>query len=297
MPAIRGMVSGEQHMVGHFTDSDTVLEFVNSKDMTRLAALGTSCPDHFLRTKICPLVVDFDPANPDIDTTLAGLPEAVTAYREGYKAYYDRCKHDNSPALRDPNAVVYLVPGVGMITFAKDKATARISGEFYVNAINVMRGADAVSEYQGLPEQEAFDIEYWLLEEAKLQRMPAPKSLAGRVALRVAVGNLRLDIQNVEYALGRCEALLKGRVQVGDVFHRLVGREQGREERRHFARRHRAVDDLRAAIEDRQRHCDAAEGFHQRAADSLYPGGFARQRIYFFDRHGRPRGFLVERRF
>lgn len=183
MPAIRGMVSGEQHMVGHFTDSDTVLEFVNSKDMTRLAALGTSCPDHFLRTKICPLVVDFDPANPDIDTTLAGLPEAVTAYREGYKAYYDRCKHDNSPALRDPNAVVYLVPGVGMITFAKDKATARISGEFYVNAINVMRGADAVSEYQGLPEQEAFDIEYWLLEEAKLQRMPAPKSLAGRVAL------------------------------------------------------------------------------------------------------------------
>lgn len=183
MPAIRGMVSGEQHMVGHFTDSDTVLEFVNSKDMVRLAALGTSCPDHFLRTKICPLVVDFDPAKPDVDATLAGLPDAVATYREGYKAYYDRCKHDNSPALRDPNAVVYLVPGVGMITFAKDKATARISGEFYVNAINVMRGADAVSEYQGLPEQEAFDIEYWLLEEAKLQRMPAPKSLAGQVAL------------------------------------------------------------------------------------------------------------------
>lgn len=183
MPAIRGMVSGEQHMVGHFTDSDAVLEFVNSKDMVRLAALGTSCPDHFLRTKICPLVVDFEPAKPDVDATLAGLPDAVATYREGYKAYYDRCKHDNSPALRDPNAVVYLVAGVGMITFAKDKATARISGEFYVNAINVMRGADAVSEYQGLPEQEAFDIEYWLLEEAKLQRMPAPKSLAGRVAL------------------------------------------------------------------------------------------------------------------
>ena len=183
MPAIRGMVSGEQHMVGHFTDSDAVLEFVNSKEMVRLAALGTSCPDHFLRTKICPLVVDFDPAKPDVDATLAGLPDAVATYREGYKAYYDRCKHDNSPALRDPNAVVYLVPGVGMITFAKDKATARISGEFYMNAINVMRGADAVSEYQGLPEQEAFDIEYWLLEEAKLQRMPAPKTLAGRVAL------------------------------------------------------------------------------------------------------------------
>lgn len=183
MPAIRGMVSGQHHMVGHFDDSDAVLEFVNAKDMTRLAALGTSCPDHFLRTKICPLVVSFDPAKPNIDATLAGLPDDVASYREGYKAYYARCKHDDSPALRDPNAVVYLIPGVGMITFAKDKATARISAEFYVNAINVMRGADAVSEYQGLPEQEAFDIEYWLLEEAKLQRMPAPKSLAGRVAL------------------------------------------------------------------------------------------------------------------
>jgi rhamnulose-1-phosphate aldolase/alcohol dehydrogenase len=183
MPAIRGMVSEHHHMVGHFTDSDTVLEFVNAKDMQRLAALGTSCPDHFLRTKICPLVVDFDPAKPDVKATLAGLEAAVAEYRVGYQAYYDRCKKVDSPAIRDQNAVVYLVPGVGMITFAKDKATARISGEFYVNAINVMRGADGVSEYQGLPEQEAFDIEYWLLEEAKLQRMPAPKSLAGRVAL------------------------------------------------------------------------------------------------------------------
>ena len=183
MPAIRGMVSGQQHMVGHFDDSDAVLKFVNANDMEPLAALGTSCPDHFLRTKIRPLVVDFDPAKPDVDTTLAGLPEAVAAYREDYKAYYDRCKHADSPALRDPNAVVYLVPGVGMITFAKDKATARISAEFYINAINVMRGASAVSTYQGLPEQEAFDIEYWLLEEAKLQRMPKPKALAGRIAL------------------------------------------------------------------------------------------------------------------
>ncbi len=183
MPAIRGFVSGNQHMVGHFNDSDAVLEFVNAQDMEPLAALGTSCPDHFLRTKIRPLVVGFDPAENNIDAVLEGLPEQVAAYREDYAAYYDRCKHDNSPALRDPNAVVYLVPGVGMITFAKDKATARISGEFYVNAINVMRGASAVSEYCGLPEQEAFDIEYWLLEEAKLQRMPKPKSLAGRVAL------------------------------------------------------------------------------------------------------------------
>lgn len=183
MPAIRGFVSGNQHMVGHFNDSEAVLEFVNARDMRPLAALGTSCPDHFLRTKIRPLVVDFDPAKGNIEDVLAGLPKQIAAYREDYAAYYDRCKHDNSPPLRDPNAVVYLVPGVGMITFAKDKATARISGEFYVNAINVMRGASAVSDYTGLPEQEAFDIEYWLLEEAKLQRMPKPKSLAGRVAL------------------------------------------------------------------------------------------------------------------
>jgi rhamnulose-1-phosphate aldolase/alcohol dehydrogenase len=183
MPAIRGMVSGQQHMVGHFDDSDAVLEFVNAKDMVALAALGTSCPDHFLRTKIRPLVVDFDPAANDMEAVMAGLPAQIAAYREDYAAYYARCKHADSPALRDPNAVVYLVPGVGMITFAKDCATARISGEFYVNAINVMRGASAVSTYCGLPEQEAFDIEYWLLEEAKLLRMPKPKSLAGRVAL------------------------------------------------------------------------------------------------------------------
>lgn len=183
MPAIRGFVSGQQHMVGNFVDTDTVLDFVNAAQMRDLAALGTSCPDHFLRTKICPLVVDFDPAQGNIDAVLEGLEAQVAEYRKGYEAYYDRCKHADSPALRDPNAVVYLIPGVGMITFAKDRATARISGEFYVNAINVMRGASAVSEYCGLPEQEAFDIEYWLLEEAKLQRMPKPKTLAGRVAL------------------------------------------------------------------------------------------------------------------
>lgn len=183
MPVIRGQISNLQPMVGHFDDSPAVLEFVNSKNMAALAELGTSCPDHFLRTKIKPLVVDFTPAKPDVAATVAGLAAQIAAYRADYSAYYSRCKHDNSPALRDPNAVVYLVPGVGMITFAKDKATARISGEFYVNAINVMRGASAVSTYVGLPEQEAFDIEYWLLEEAKLQRMPRPKSLAGRVAL------------------------------------------------------------------------------------------------------------------
>ncbi|MBU3029140.1 bifunctional rhamnulose-1-phosphate aldolase/short-chain dehydrogenase [Paracoccus marinaquae] len=183
MPVIRGLISKDRHKVGHFDDQPAVLEFVGSQMLDDLAPLGTSCPDHFLRTKIRPLVVDFDPANPDLDATIAGLADAVAVYRDDYAAYYDRCKHPDSPALRDPNAVVYLVPGVGMITFALDKATARISGEFYVNAINVMRGASGVSTYQGLPEQEAFDIEYWLLEEAKLQRMPKPKSLAGRVAL------------------------------------------------------------------------------------------------------------------
>ena len=182
MPAIRGMISRDHHMVGHFDDQPAVLEFVNANGMEPLAALGTSCPDHFLRTKIRPLVVGFDPANPDVDATLANLAPQVATYREDYAAYYARCKHPNSPPLRDPNAVVYLIPGVGMITFAKDKATARISGEFYVNAINVMRGASTVSTYCGLPEQEAFDIEYWLLEEAKLARMPKRKSLAGRVA-------------------------------------------------------------------------------------------------------------------
>lgn len=183
MPHIRGFVSAERHKVGHFDDSETVLEFVNSKDLRPLAALGTSCPDHFLRTKIRPLVIEFDPANPDIDAVVGHLEADIDAYRTAYAAYYARCKHDNSPAMRDPNAVVYLIPGVGMFTFANDKATARISAEFYINAINVMRDASGVSTYQGLPEQEAFDIEYWLLEEAKLQRMPKPKSLAGRVAL------------------------------------------------------------------------------------------------------------------
>ncbi|ASY67693.1 bifunctional rhamnulose-1-phosphate aldolase/short-chain dehydrogenase [Sinorhizobium fredii] len=183
MPVIRGLISAEEKKVGHFDDSKAVLDFVTSTNLEPLAALGTSCPDHFLRTKIRPLVVDFDPAQPDVEKTLAGLPEAIAAYRADYARYYERCKRADSPAMRDPNAVVYLVPGVGMITFAKDKATARISGEFYVNAINVMRGASGVSTYVGLPEQEAFDIEYWLLEEAKLQRMPKPKSLAGRIAL------------------------------------------------------------------------------------------------------------------
>ncbi|BBE71736.1 bifunctional rhamnulose-1-phosphate aldolase/short-chain dehydrogenase [Oharaeibacter diazotrophicus] len=182
MSEIRARISAGERKLGHFDDQPAVLEFVGSADLRALAALGTSCPDHFLRTKIRPLVLDFDPATGDVEAVVAGLDAAIAAYRDDYRAYYERCRHADSPAVRDPNAVIYLVPGVGMLSFARDKATARIAGEFYVNAINVMRGASTVDTYVGLPEQEAFDIEYWLLEEAKLQRMPKPKSLAGRIA-------------------------------------------------------------------------------------------------------------------
>jgi rhamnulose-1-phosphate aldolase/alcohol dehydrogenase len=190
MPLIRGVISAnvrddvEAHpKVGHFEDSETVLDFVGGEKLAALAALGTSCPDHFLRTKIWPVVLPFDAARDTVAQLAERIPPAIEAYREKYAGYYHRCKRPDSPPMRDANPVVYLVPGVGMITFAADKATARIAGEFYVNAINVMRGAAAVSTYRGLPEQEAFDIEYWLLEEAKLKRMPRPKALAGRVAL------------------------------------------------------------------------------------------------------------------
>lgn len=182
MPLIRGKISTDERKIGHFTDAPEVLEFVNSSALTKLAPLGTSCPDHFLRTKIRPLLLPYDPVRDNLDEAIADLDGVVAAYRRDYAAYYERCKHPDSPAMRDPNAVVYLVPGIGMFTFAKDKATARVAAEFYVNAINVMRGASGVSAYVGLAEQEAFNIEYWLLEEAKLQRMPKPKSLAGRIA-------------------------------------------------------------------------------------------------------------------
>jgi rhamnulose-1-phosphate aldolase/alcohol dehydrogenase len=183
MPIIRGLISRNGPLkLGHFDDSPEVLEFVGSHDLARLAPLGTSCPDHFLRTKIAPLVLGFDPETQTAADLLPGLPAALARYREGYAAYYERCRHPDSPPMRDPNAVVYLIPGIGMLTFAGDKATARIAGEFYLNAINVMRGSSTVSTYRGLPEQEAFDIEYWLLEEAKLQRMPKARALAGKIA-------------------------------------------------------------------------------------------------------------------
>ncbi len=182
-PYLRGYCSQFRPMIGHFTDDARVLEFINSNDLDRLAPLGTSCPDHFLRTKIRPMVLNgIDEVIDDKEKLKEYLAARYEAYRADYAGYYERCKRDNSPAMRDPNPVVILWPGVGMFTFAKDKQTARVASEFYINAINVMKGAEAVSEYVALPEQEAFDIEYWLLEEAKLQRMPKPKALSGKIA-------------------------------------------------------------------------------------------------------------------
>ncbi|MCW3087769.1 MAG: rhamnulose-phosphate aldolase/alcohol dehydrogenase, partial [Sediminibacterium sp.] len=184
-PILRGFCSAERNMIGHFTDDAAVLQFINSHDLERLAAMGTSCPDHFLRTKISPLVLDLPPGADLTDTgsVKEKLAPQFDAYRTMYAAYYTSCKHADSPAMRDANPVVVLYPGVGMFTFAANKQTARVASEFYLNAINVMRGAEAISSYTALPRQEAFDIEYWLLEEAKLQRMPRPKTLSGRIAL------------------------------------------------------------------------------------------------------------------
>jgi rhamnulose-1-phosphate aldolase/alcohol dehydrogenase len=184
-PVLRGLCSSQQKMIGHFTDDERALEFINSNDLDRLAPLGTSCPDHFLRTKISPLVLRISPDEDLSDTVAikAKLSPEFDAYRKMYADYYDTCKHPNSPAMRDANPVIILYPGVGLFSFSVDKQTARVAAEFYINAINVMKGAEAVSKYTSLPRQEAFNIEYWLLEEAKLQRRPKPKSLSGRIAL------------------------------------------------------------------------------------------------------------------
>ncbi len=186
MPILRGLCSSEHLMVGHFTDDERVMEFVDSQPaIHRLAPMGTSCPDHFLRTKISPLVLSL-PSDIDVlhgSQVMDFIKPQFEKYRAMYRDYYETCKHDNSPAMRDPNPVVILWPLVGMFTFAKDKQTARVAAEFYINAINVMKGAEAISEYTSLPRQEAFNIEYWLLEEAKLQRMPKPKALSGKIAL------------------------------------------------------------------------------------------------------------------
>ena len=181
-PVLRGLASTDRPQIGHFTDTDVVLDFVSRERHSDLAALGTSCPDHFLRTKVRPMVLDLPPSAP-LDETIARLRELHVQYREEYTAYYDRNAEPDSPPIRGADPAIVLIPGVGMFSFGKDKQTARVAGEFYVNAINVMRGAEAVSTYAPIDEREKFRIEYWALEEAKLQRMPKPKPLATRVAL------------------------------------------------------------------------------------------------------------------
>ncbi|MGW0132110.1 bifunctional aldolase/short-chain dehydrogenase [Streptomyces sp. NPDC003299] len=187
-PYVRAVASQDKPQVGHFTDSETVLDFVSRAEHPRLAALGTSCPDHFLRTKVRPLVLDLPPTAP-LEEAVARLKELHAAYREEYAAYYERHASDDSPAMRGADPAIVLVPGVGMFSFGKDKQTARVAGEFYVNAVNVMRGAEAVSTYAPIEESEKFRIEYWALEEAKLRRMPKPKPLATRVALVTGAGS------------------------------------------------------------------------------------------------------------
>lgn len=208
LPVLRGLAHQGRAKLLHLNTSAEVLEFVNSADLEPLAALGTSCPDHFLRTKIRPMVVPEAVYRLNGAELKAALEQLLADYRADYTAYYERCKRATSPALRDPNPVVVLLPRIGMVTIALDKATARIAGEFYVNAINVMREANAVDRYVGLPEQECFDIEYWLLEEAKLQRMPKPKPLVGKVALVTGgAGGIGQAIARRMLADGACVVL------------------------------------------------------------------------------------------
>ena len=187
-PVIRGLVSTDHPQVGHFSDSDVVLDFCRREELTRLAALGTSCPDHFLRTKVRPLVLDVAPTAP-LDEATSRLRELHAAYRDDYRAYYERHAQPDSPPMRGADPAIVLVPGVGMFSYGANKQTARVAGEFYVNAINVMRGAESVSTYDPIPESEKFRIEYWSLEEAKLRRLPPPRPLATRVALVTGAGS------------------------------------------------------------------------------------------------------------
>ncbi|MEP0712348.1 bifunctional aldolase/short-chain dehydrogenase [Algoriphagus sp.] len=206
-PVLRGLASSENLMVGTFTDAPEVLQFINSHDLSKLAPMGTSCPDHFLRTKISPLVMDIaaDADLSDLSAIKMQLEKAFQAYREMYADYYQKHKHANSPAMRDPNPVILIWPGVGMFSYAKNKQTSRVASEFYINAINVMRGAEAVSEYVSLPLQEAFNIEYWLLEEAKLQRMPKEQPLSRKVALVTgSAGGIGLAIAEKFIQEGAC---------------------------------------------------------------------------------------------
>ena len=189
LPWLRGQVSKERNLIATVQGGLAVLRFVNSVDAARLAELGTSCPDHFLRTKIKPLYVEWNPGTGDVAGLKAELASGLEQYRRDYAAYYAKCRHPNSPAMRDPNPTVVLIPGIGMIAWGKDKSESRVTAEFYTAAIEVMRGAEAIGRYAALPQQEAFDIEYWLLEEAKLRRMPAEKELARQVAIVIGAGS------------------------------------------------------------------------------------------------------------
>ena len=189
LPWLRGQVSQQKRFIGTVQEDEAILRFVNSHDAGRLAELGTSCPDHFLRTKIKPLYVDWNPATGDVASLKALLSAGLAKYRDDYVAYYQKCRHANSPAVRDPNPTVVLIPGLGMVAWGKDKSESRVTAEFYNCAVEVMRGAEAIDEYIALPLQEAFDIEYWLLEEAKLQRMPAEKELARQVVVVIGAGS------------------------------------------------------------------------------------------------------------
>jgi rhamnulose-1-phosphate aldolase/alcohol dehydrogenase len=189
LPWLRGQVSKEKRFIGTVQDDEKILRFVNSNDAPRLAELGTSCPDHFLRTKIKPLYVDWNPQTEDAPALKRKLAVALEQYRKDYAAYYNACKRANSPAMRDANPTVVLVPGLGMIAWGKDKSESRVTAEFYNCAVEVMRGAEAIDQYIALPQQEAFDIEYWLLEEAKLKRMPAEKELARQIIIVIGAGS------------------------------------------------------------------------------------------------------------
>ena len=189
LPVARGMLSNKVKFIGTVQNDEATLRFVNSVDAPRLSELGTSCPDHFLRTKIKPLYIDFNPEQDDVDTLIVKFEQGLEKYREDYTAYYNACKRDDSPAMRDPSPTVILIPGVGMVAWGKNKSESRVTAEFYNCAIEVMRGAEAISEYTALPAQEAFDIEYWALEEAKLQRMPAEKTLARDVVVVIGAGD------------------------------------------------------------------------------------------------------------
>ncbi len=189
LPWLRGQVSQQKRFIGTIQDDDKILRFVNSADAPRLAELGTSCPDHFLRTKIKPLYVPWNPQTENVAALKEKISSGLAQYRKDYAAYYEKCKHANSPAMRDPNPTVILIPGLGMIAWGKDKSESRVTAEFYNCAVEVMRGAEAIDKYVALPQQEAFDIEYWLLEEAKLKRMPAEKELARQVIIVIGAGS------------------------------------------------------------------------------------------------------------